>query len=79
MFFLSMCYTFSCIESYDMHLGVHDWLVNIGEMVIYAFLKKFKSDSQRHVTSRSRQSDQNHKYFSHTSCTTKLQQVMCNK
>ena len=41
-----------------MHYGVHDWLVNNGEMVIYAFFKWFKFDSQRNVTSRSRQSDQ---------------------
>ena len=45
-------------------------------MVIYAFLKWFKFDSQRHVNSRSRQSDQNHKHLSHT---TKLQLVKCNK
>ena len=41
-----------------MHKGVHDWLVNNDEMVIYSFLQKFKFDSQRHVTSRSRQGDQ---------------------
>ena len=70
MFFLCMCYTFSSTKSYDMHYGVHDWLVNSGEMVIYSFLKRFKSDNQRHVTSRSRQSNQNHKHLSHTTCTT---------
>ena len=70
IFFLCMCYTFLNTKSYDMHYGVHDWLVNSGEMVIYAFLKRFKSDSQRHVTSRSRQSDQNHKHISHTTYTT---------
>ena len=53
MFILCMCYTFSSTESYDMHQGVHDWLVNSGEMIIYAFLNKFKSDNQKHVTSRS--------------------------
>ena len=58
IFFLCMCYTFSSTKSYDMHYGVHDWLVNSGEMVIYAFLNKFKSNNQRHVTSRSRSSDQ---------------------
>ena len=58
MFFLCMCYTFSSTKSYDMHKGVHDWLVNSGEMVNYAFLKRFKFDSQRHMTLRSRQSDQ---------------------
>ena len=41
-----------------MHKGVHDWLVNSGEMVNYAFLKRFKFDSQRQMTLRSRQSDQ---------------------
>ena len=41
-----------------MHLGVHDWLVNSGEMVIYAFLNKFKSDNQKYVISRSRSCDQ---------------------
>ena len=41
-----------------MHKGVQDWLVNSGEMVIYAFLNKFKSDNQKHVTSRSRLCDQ---------------------
>ena len=41
-----------------MHKSVHDWLVNSGEMVIYAFLNKFKSDNQKHVTSRSRSCDQ---------------------
>ena len=29
-----------------MHLGVHDWLVYSGEMVIYAFLKRIKFDNQ---------------------------------
>ena len=53
-----MCYTFSSIKSYDMHWVVHDWLVNGAEMVIYAFLQMFKSDSQRHMILRSRQSDQ---------------------
>ena len=57
MFFLCMCYTFSSTKFYDMHKGVHDWLMSSGEMVIYVFLKRFKSNSQRHVTSRSRQSD----------------------
>ena len=37
MFFLYMCYTFSSTKSYYMHKGVHDWLVNNDEMVIYAF------------------------------------------
>ena len=46
MFFLCMCYTFSNTKSYDMHEGVHDWLMHSGDMVIYAFLKGFKSDSQ---------------------------------
>ena len=41
-----------------MHKDIHDWLVNSGEMVIYAFLNKNKSNNQRHVTSRSRSSDQ---------------------
>ena len=58
MFFLCMCYTFSSTKSYDMHWGVHDWLVNSDEMVIYAFLYKIKFDNQRYATSRSRQSDQ---------------------
>ena len=79
MFFLCMCYIFSSTKSYNMHQGVHDWLANSGEMVIYAFLKRLKSDSKRHVTSRSRQSDQNHKHLSHTTCTTKFQLVKCNK
>ena len=79
MFFLCMCYTFLSTKSYDMHKGVHDWPVNSGEMVIYAFLKKFKSDSQRYVTSRSRQSDQNYKHLSHTTCTTKIKLVKCNR
>ena len=51
MFFLCMCYTFSSTKSYDMHKGFHDWLMSSGEMVIYVFLKRFKSNSQRHVTS----------------------------
>ena len=72
MFFLCMCYTFSSTESYDMHYGVHDWLVSSGEMVIYVFLKRCKFDKQKNVTSRSRQGDQNHKHFSHTICTTKF-------
>ena len=46
MFFLCMCYTFSSTKFYDMHYGVHDWLVHSGEMVIYAFLKRIKSDNQ---------------------------------
>ena len=58
MFFLCMCYTFSSTKSYEVHKSVHDWLVNSGEMVIYAFLNKFKSDNQKHVTSRSRSCDQ---------------------
>ena len=41
-----------------MHYGVYDWLMNSGDMVIYAFIKKFKSNNQKHVTSRLRQSDQ---------------------
>ena len=41
-----------------MHKGVHDWLVNSGEMVNYAFLKRFKFNSQRHMTLSLRQSDQ---------------------
>ena len=45
-------------------------------MIIYVFLKRFKFDSQRHVNSKSRQSDQNHKHLSHT---IKLQLVKCNK
>ena len=43
MFILCMYYTFSSTKSYDMHSGVHDWLVNSGEMVIYAFLLEFFS------------------------------------
>ena len=46
MFFLCMYYTFSSTKSYDIHKGVHDWLVHSGEMVIYAFLKMIKSNSQ---------------------------------
>ena len=42
--------------------------MNSGEMVIYAFLKRFKSDNQRHVTLRSRQSDQNHKHVQKLRC-----------
>ena len=57
IFFLCMCYTFSSTKSYDMHYGVHDWLVNSGEMVIYAFLNKLKSDNQMHVTSRLKSCD----------------------
>ena len=58
MFFLYMGYTFSSTKSYDMHYGVHDWLINSSEMVIYAFLNKFKSDNLRQVTSRLRSCDQ---------------------
>ena len=36
-----------------MHEGVHDWLVNNGEMVIYAFFLGFLSSyNKKHVTSR---------------------------
>ena len=38
MFLLCMCYTFLSTKTYDMLQGVHDWVVNNGEMVIYAFL-----------------------------------------
>ena len=62
-----------------MHYGVHDWVVNSGKIVIYAFLNKFKSDNQKHVTSRSRQSDKHQKYLSHTTYTTKLKLLKCNK
>ena len=55
--FCACVHTFSSTKFYDIHKGVHNWLVNSGEMIIYAFLKRFKSNSQRHVTSRSRQSD----------------------
>ena len=41
-----------------MHQSVHDWLVNSGEMVIYAVLNKFKSNNQKHAISKSRLSDQ---------------------
>ena len=59
MFFLYMGYTFSSTKSYDMHYGVHDWLINSSEMVIYAFLLGFFSPfNQKHVTSRSRSCDQ---------------------
>ena len=59
IFFLCMCYTFSSTKSYGMHSGVHDWLINSGEMVIYVFLLGFFSPyNQKHVTSRSRSYDQ---------------------
>ena len=55
MFFLCMCYTFSSTKSYDMHEGDHDWLINSGEMIIYAFLLGFFSPyNQKYATSRSR-------------------------
>ena len=42
-----------------MRLGVHDWLVNSGEMVIYAFLLGFFIPyNQKNVTSNSRSCDQ---------------------
>ena len=41
-----------------MHYGVHDWLVNSDEMVIYAFSLSSSPNNQKHVTSRSRSSDQ---------------------
>ena len=41
-----------------MHYGIHDWLLNGGEIVIYAFLLEFFSPyNQKHVTSRSRSCD----------------------
>ena len=59
MFFLYMGYTFSSTKSYDMHYGVHDWLINSSEMVIYAFLLGFFSPyNQKHVTIRSKSCDQ---------------------
>ena len=51
IFFLCMCYTFSSTKSYGMHSGVHDWLINSGEMVIYVFLLEFFNPyNQKHVT-----------------------------
>ena len=39
-------------------LRCHNWLVNSGEMVIYAFLLEFFSPyNQKHVTSKSRSCD----------------------
>ena len=38
-----------------MHEGDHDWLINSGEMIIYAFLLGFFSPyNQKYATSRSR-------------------------
>ena len=43
------------------------------------FSKGSSSTVKLHVTSRLRQSDKHHKHLSHTTYTTKLQLVKCNK
>ena len=46
-----------------MHEGDHDWLINSGEMIIYAFLLVFFSPyNQKYATSRSRSRSCDYKY-----------------